>query len=503
MWWAGPVAATHLDGGIITYTRLFGNTYSIQLVLYEDCGNSGQSPFHPLSTSTTAFVRNRCGSTPVSISLSRQPSPVDLPNKCGSVLNICNGGMTKGSRQHQFVGSYTFPASNDSLCGIWEITWGQGASAGWCCHSYNNTLALTPGSAGSGEVNFFLQATLNNAIDNGNSSGSLGLSYAPFFCPNWPVLLRTEQGEPDGDSLAYRLVAPFTGYQSLAHYQAGLTATQPFLGLIDSVRIDQNTGDVSFKSSAFQVSSLTLERSEYRDGQLVGTIALVMRTAIFPGYCLPVTDTTQLSDCDSVVLPDGRVFYSSLLLADTFPSAVTCDSLHVWDIRIESPSLGGIDGLPWAIPGSSTNFQVANPQSDLDYRWSAMGGQAVPDTGLQTTVQWNAAGTGRVVLTAQINAHCVGQDSLEVAVSGGVGWPEQQIFDVEIYPNPAQNWVTITANAPIESMQLFHADGRLLQEASWLEQRTTLDVTALSMGLYVLRLKHAQGLSHHRLLIQP
>lgn len=358
--WVGckTANATHLDGGGISYTRLFGNTYSIRMLLYEDCSNGGQSPFHPLSTFTTAFVRNRCGSVPVSLTLNRLPNPVVLPNRCGNVLNSCNGGMTKGVRAHFFEGSYTFPYFNNSLCNEWDISWGLNADDGVCCHSTNFSLSNVPNSPGTGQLNFFLRAYLNNAIDNGNNSGMLELQHAPFFCGNWPVLFNVEQGEPDGDSLVYSLVAPYTSFSTVANYQPGLSPSQPLQNLIDSVRVDQNTGNISFKSGNYHLANLVLQRSEYRGVQLVGTIQLVMRLNLTGGFCEPIRDTSHFQGCDSVTLPDGRVFYQSILIADTIPSLQACDTLHFWDVRVESPSAGGISGQSWAIPGSTTVFHV-------------------------------------------------------------------------------------------------------------------------------------------------
>lgn len=131
----------------------------------------------------------------------------------------------------------------------------------------------------------------------------------------------------------------------------------------------------------------------------------------------------------------------------------------------------------------------------------AVGGQANPDSGLQTMVQWGSAATGMVLLSAQINPHCIARDSLEVAVSGGVGLQEHAVDGVEIFPNPAHESVQIRSPEKMHQVLLIHINGMVLQEKVVDGNSAVLDLSEIAAGLYLLQVKKESGLTHHRLVV--
>ncbi|MHC1777879.1 MAG: T9SS type A sorting domain-containing protein [Lentimicrobium sp.] len=71
------------------------------------------------------------------------------------------------------------------------------------------------------------------------------------------------------------------------------------------------------------------------------------------------------------------------------------------------------------------------------------------------------------------------------------------VNECSIYPNPAENQITITSKEPITIVEIFNANGRLkLQEY----RNPNLDISDLSPGLYVIRVNTANAISHKTLI---
>jgi hypothetical protein len=499
-------SATHLDGGSISYTRIAGSTYSLRLLVYEDCSSMPQTPFLANTTEQTLFVRNKCGSVPVAVPVIRTVYPaVQVPNKCQQLPSICTGGTIKGIRYVVFEGTYTFPQvnSNASLCNEWDITYGATSALGRCCRAFGNNLSGIPGGpVNNSNTSFFLQAYLNNNQDVGNSSGQLALYTTPFFCSMLSTL-NVEHGEPDGDSLAYALVPVLTGYQTPANYATGLSATQPLQGVAAGIQIDQSNGNISFVSSVTQIAAIGIERKEFRNGLLVGATTLVTNVMISAGaYCGILWDTVFLSGCDSLLLPNGQMAYADGAYNDTILAVNACDTITTYSYRVTSqPIQPVINGQGWAIPGSVTNFQVSNQLAGLTYAWKVVGGTALPAFGHETAVTWGAIGQGEVTLYAYEDSTCQVATQMLVEVAGGVGVYEPELLQPKLAPNPAQEQLHLSRLQGVESVVLQDQHGKRL--ASWpvFESEMTLDLSDFSEGLYLLGFQSPKGMRFEKLVI--
>ncbi len=65
--------------------------------------------------------------------------------------------------------------------------------------------------------------------------------------------------------------------------------------------------------------------------------------------------------------------------------------------------------------------------------------------------------------------------------------------DIEVYPNPAQNTVSITFSDGIDcqSVEIYAIDGRLLQSQS--SNFETVNMSSLESGIYILKVRQADG----------
>lgn len=72
---------------------------------------------------------------------------------------------------------------------------------------------------------------------------------------------------------------------------------------------------------------------------------------------------------------------------------------------------------------------------------------------------------------------------------------------VEIYPNPANNQITISSSVKISEITIFDQLGNLLLFIDGLQsQKELLDISMLNSGVYILKLKIGKGIVNKRIV---
>ena len=66
-------------------------------------------------------------------------------------------------------------------------------------------------------------------------------------------------------------------------------------------------------------------------------------------------------------------------------------------------------------------------------------------------------------------------------------------LDFDFYPNPTKDWITITANTSIQSIQLCDMQGRVLMTKKTDAVQETIDVSGYSNGIYFLKVNSISG----------
>lgn len=199
-----------------------------------------------------------------------------------------------------------------------------------CCRNGNILNIQEPGKAGATYYLYF--PPLHEAI---NSSPRFKPVVGDFLCANKPMQLDFGASDPDGDSLAYRLVTPVIGssndvtnispYPSSSPWQKAL-----WLAPFDSVHvtlgevplsIDAQTGLVSLNSSFRGLFLFAIECTEYRAGQPIGKVYRDYQLNITP---CPTNEKPQVRalihhdslDQANVMVPYGKKTCFSLLVQD-------------------------------------------------------------------------------------------------------------------------------------------------------------------------------------------
>ncbi|HEX8327941.1 MAG TPA: hypothetical protein VF629_10400 [Hymenobacter sp.] len=200
---AGPAAATHLQGGDLTYASLGNNRYRVTLHLYRDC--SGIVP----GTFTLEGRNGSCNSAPsVSAVLTLVGTPVAARQYCATLSGACNSGLTN-SEMYTYAADITLPPA-----------------ARWVLSTSQNARPNTTNLATSGDL--YLEATLNNLVPAAGTTGQVLVNTSPvvsalpaFFVPVHQMTTLSNSGyDADGDSLSYSLETPLLACNMPVSYTA-------------------------------------------------------------------------------------------------------------------------------------------------------------------------------------------------------------------------------------------------------------------------------------------
>lgn len=123
-----------------------------------------------------------------------------------------------------------------------------------------------------------------------------------------------------------------------------------------------------------------------------------------------------------------------------------------------------------------------------------------------------AAGTYRLALYYKGNGesswHYCGTDygynnPVTVTVRSNTGVTDLNASSCTVWPNPATDFVVITANAPvIENVELFTLAGKRVMEKNRMNSGEKLNLSTLPAGIYLLRLTTEEGVSCQKIIKQ-
>jgi len=287
--------ASHIAGADLTYQCLGGNDYLITFTLYRDC--SGVTVENPV----TIHFQSSCGS--FNMSLYQVPGTgIEITPACISSPTTCSGGSIYGVREYVYQGTVTLQP-----CADWTFYYYQ------CCRNYAITTISNPGSAG-----IYIPATLNNAVLQGtpnpcNTSPVFSNKPVTIICNGQQFCFNHGAIEPDGDSLAYHFVTPYTSGPpgTGITWLGGYSASQP-LSSSPPVTLDPITGDICMTPTMNQVTVMAVVCEEWREVNgtmvMIGSILRDMQMSVIT--C--TNSLPQLTGMDST-----STYQMSLCLGDT------------------------------------------------------------------------------------------------------------------------------------------------------------------------------------------
>lgn len=112
-----------------------------------------------------------------------------------------------------------------------------------------------------------------------------------------------------------------------------------------------------------------------------------------------------------------------------------------------------------------------------------------------------AAMTLKVTATDFTPGHLVeaGLDKFYVEDIMQPGFDENQAAIISVYPNPANNTITINCRtqAANSELQITNLSGQLVQQSTIHNSQSTIDISSLSKGIYILKVNDSKGYTLH------
>ncbi|KAA9340924.1 gliding motility-associated C-terminal domain-containing protein [Adhaeribacter soli] len=207
-------AATHFQGGDLTYVIIAPNSYLVTAKVYRDCtGNAA-------NTTNTLKIWSPGCNTGRTIAMTMQGSLVTGTPYCASVGNHCTKTGRPNYQEVTFTAQVTLSTA-EQACSDWIFSTRNSArntNENIVGQDYIYTEAFvkikSPGSGSTALVNTSPQFSGNNIP-------------IPIVCYGQPTRFSLNANEPDNDSLTYELIAAHSNYNTPIAYKSNPVSITP------------------------------------------------------------------------------------------------------------------------------------------------------------------------------------------------------------------------------------------------------------------------------------
>jgi hypothetical protein len=147
---------------------------------------------------------------------------------------------------------------------------------------------------------------------------------------------------------------------------------------------------------------------------------------------------------------------------------------------------------------------TAEETEDNTYTWTVSGGTITDGQGTSTvTINWGEAGAGTINLDEETPNGCSGAAAeFMVTIEECTGIGENEVGMISMNPNPAKDFVTIKAERAIKSVMVMSLTGEKVVESMANGNTASINTSALSPGLYLVRIETEAGVASRRLIIK-
>lgn len=236
------LSATHILAGQISYKWVTGKQYVVKLELYRDC-NGTSAP----NSAQIAISSYSCQDT-FSVSLPNV-SMVNVSPLCPLYTSTCNGGTSPGYELYTYEDTVTLP--NNCSDWLFEFT--------LCCRPGGITNITNPSVE-----QMHISAGLDNLSTPFNNAPDLNHLLTSVFYDGYSYDVDYSVMDLEGDSIAYRLIAPQNAYNQSVNLQSGFTLIDPFSSGVFS--LDSADGQMNFLLNNGPMElDYALEVTEYRN----------------------------------------------------------------------------------------------------------------------------------------------------------------------------------------------------------------------------------------------
>jgi hypothetical protein len=232
-------------------------------------------------------------------------------------------------------------------------------------------------------------------------------------------------------------------------------------------------------------------------------------------FQLPVCSQESNTYTDSIIYytytsPSDSALLSKRIYAYNSNEDQTLDASYYWstdhwygnikeerkyangNLTKETQFLWDIIATDWKVVGK---VEFTN---DVAYWWDAEAGNVTSNPSDNTAeIQWGASGEGVVYVVAENQYECK-SDTAELQVTiGSTGIITNQINEIKIYPNPTRDMLYVSTALVNIQVEILDFSGREIL----ITGRRKIDLSHLSGGAYLVRIKDPKGLSVKQKLI--
>ncbi len=327
------VEATHIMGYDVSYQCVNNCTIRVEQRAYRDCSGSAI-----VSPNSFQFISQTpgCGTpTPIlgtwSVEQVQEVTPI-----CSSIQTQCTqtGAAINGVEEYYWFRDY-------NICGLGNCIF----SLEWtvCCRNSAITNTTT-------DDIWVGATTLNTGLTTCNNSPFFTNPPVPYICQGQTFTFSQGATDPEGDSLAYSLGTCFgTDGNSPVAYNSGYSAQQP-LGPTWNVSINPVTGDITATPNPsggnIEVAVLCVYVEEWRNGQLINTIARDIQMTVIP------------CPGNSIPFSNGITNLNGGIQTGTWDIVVCAGTPVSFDVPTQDPDAGQNHTLFWNgnLSGSGATF---------------------------------------------------------------------------------------------------------------------------------------------------
>jgi hypothetical protein len=193
---------------------------------------------------------------------------------------------------------------------------------------------------------------------------------------------------------------------------------------------------------------------------------------------------------------------------EQFPTNICYDSTGDYNVKLVAHngsltdtaimySVIGVYPIPEPIIVVSTDTLLCtNEPSGSDYRWFYNGAVLLEDT----FAEYIATVSGTYMVQVTTMQGCIGFDTVSIDISVGISEVDEGNFIV--YPNPANDLVTIYGNDLVgNSLTIYNTLGQEVKN-SFINRQAIIDVHDFPAGVYTIMLESKSGFYVRKLTIE-
>lgn len=207
--------------------------------------------------------------------------------------------------------------------------------------------------------------------------------------------------------------------------------------------------------------------------------------------CNATVASISITECTSYTVPSGDSTYTTVgtyTVNDTITNAAGCDSLLTIELTIQAP----VDNST-----TSSGLTITANATGVTYQWIDCGNNNAPING-ETNASFTATANGdyAVIVT---DGNCSDTSDCVSIETVGLENLSDLANAISMYPNPATNVLTIQANdLQINTITVVSITGQTVKSVN--TATTTINVSDLVPGVYILQMQTDQGLVGKRFI---